>query len=76
MPIAQKKLEPLGVKVVEVSDDTALPFQDGQFDLILNQHESYVASEVKESFLQMEHFLHNKLAVLIALNLMSSLAHR
>ncbi|PGX14620.1 class I SAM-dependent methyltransferase [Bacillus sp. AFS033286] len=47
VPIAQKKLEPLGVKVVEVSDDTALPFQDGQFDLILNQHESYAASEVK-----------------------------
>ncbi|MCU5378496.1 class I SAM-dependent methyltransferase [Bacillus cereus] len=46
VPIAQKKLEPLGVIVVEVTDDTTLPFQDGQFDLIMNQHESYVASEV------------------------------
>ena len=46
VPIAQKKLEPLGITVVEVSDDTALPFQDGQFDLIINQHESYAASEV------------------------------
>lgn len=49
VPIARKKLEPLGVIVVEVTDDTALPFQDGQFDLIVNQHESYSASEVKRS---------------------------
>lgn len=47
VPIARKKLEPLGVAVVEVTDDTALPLQDGQFDLIINQHESYAASEVK-----------------------------
>ncbi|QIE37516.1 class I SAM-dependent methyltransferase [Bacillus tropicus] len=47
VPIARKKLEPLGVTVVEVTDDTVLPFQDEQFDLIINQHESYAASEVK-----------------------------
>ncbi len=47
VPIARKKLEPLGVTVIEVTDDTALPFQDGQFNLIINQHESYAASEVK-----------------------------
>ncbi|UYY91786.1 class I SAM-dependent methyltransferase [Bacillus cereus] len=47
VPIAQKKLEPLGVTVVEVINDTVLPFQDGQFDFIINQHESYAASEVK-----------------------------
>ncbi|MEH7460489.1 class I SAM-dependent methyltransferase [Bacillus sp. JJ1127] len=47
IPIAKNKLEPLGVKVVEVASDNALPFADKQFDLILNQHESYVASEVK-----------------------------
>lgn len=46
VPIAQKKLEPLGVIVVEVTDDTILPFQDSQFDLIINQHESYAAPEV------------------------------
>ncbi|MDT3496208.1 class I SAM-dependent methyltransferase [Bacillus toyonensis] len=46
VPIARKKLEPLGVIVVEVSDDDALPLQDAQFDLIMNQHESYAASEV------------------------------
>ncbi|MGE1127528.1 class I SAM-dependent methyltransferase [Bacillus wiedmannii] len=47
VPIARKKLEALGVTVIEVTDDTALPFQDGQFNLIINQHESYAASEVK-----------------------------
>ncbi|SME47987.1 Methyltransferase domain protein [Bacillus mobilis] len=46
VPIARKKLEPLGVTVVEVTDDTTLPFQDSQFDLIINQHESYAAPEV------------------------------
>lgn len=46
VPIARKKLEPLGVIVVEVKDDDALPLQDAQFDLIVNQHESYAASEV------------------------------
>lgn len=46
MPIARKKLEPLGVTVIEVTDDTALPFEDDQFDLIINQHESYATSEV------------------------------
>ncbi|QQN81514.1 class I SAM-dependent methyltransferase [Bacillus toyonensis] len=46
VPIARKKLEPLGVIVVEVKDDDALPLQDAQFDLIVKQHESYAASEV------------------------------
>ncbi|HDX9655942.1 TPA: methyltransferase domain-containing protein [Bacillus toyonensis] len=46
LPISRKKLEPLGVIVVEVKDDDALPLQDAQFDLIVNQHESYAASEV------------------------------
>lgn len=46
VPISRKKLEPLGVIVVEVKDDDALPLQDAQFDLIVNQHESYAASEV------------------------------
>ncbi|KFN04019.1 SAM-dependent methyltransferase [Bacillus clarus] len=47
IPIARKKLEPLGIKVVEVTDDAAFPFHAEQFDLIINQHESYSASEVK-----------------------------
>ncbi|MGE7938179.1 methyltransferase domain-containing protein [Bacillus paramycoides] len=47
IPIARKKLEPLGVQVLEVTDDSALPFHDYQFDFIINRHESYSASEVK-----------------------------
>lgn len=47
VPIAQKRLEPLGVKVVAIADDTYLPFHDHQFDLVLNKHESYSPKEVR-----------------------------
>ncbi|MCM3194634.1 class I SAM-dependent methyltransferase [Priestia megaterium] len=46
VPIAKKRLEPLGVTVVERAEDENLPFKDDTFDLILNQHESFCASEV------------------------------
>lgn len=46
VPIAQQRLEPLGVKVFEITDDTHLPFKDNEFDLIINRHESYVPTEV------------------------------
>ncbi|UVI30428.1 methyltransferase domain-containing protein [Paenibacillus spongiae] len=47
VPIARHRLEPLGVKVVQIEDDFDLPFDDDQFDLILNQHESYSPTEVR-----------------------------
>lgn len=47
LPIAKERLEPLGVKVVEVDNDECLPFADAQFDLILNKHESYAPFEVR-----------------------------
>ncbi|MDM5155368.1 methyltransferase domain-containing protein [Bacillus sp. DX1.1] len=47
VPTAKKKLEPLGVQVVEFANDHNLPFSNGQFDLILNQHESYSPEEVR-----------------------------
>jgi hypothetical protein len=47
VPIAKKRLEPLGVTVVERTEDENLPFKDDTFDTILNQHESFCASEVK-----------------------------
>ncbi|KEK22538.1 class I SAM-dependent methyltransferase [Bacillus gaemokensis] len=47
IPIAKKKLEPLGVKVVGFDSDHNLPFNNGKFDLILNQHESYSVTEIK-----------------------------
>ncbi|PKR84166.1 class I SAM-dependent methyltransferase [Heyndrickxia camelliae] len=46
VPIARNRLEPLGVKVVEVNDDNHLPFDNDQFDLIINRHESYSVSEL------------------------------
>jgi SAM-dependent methyltransferase len=44
--IAKKKLEPLGVKVVKISDDI-LPFENEFFNVIINRHESYLPEEVK-----------------------------
>ncbi|MBP1989693.1 class I SAM-dependent methyltransferase [Paenibacillus eucommiae] len=47
VPIARKRLEPLGVKVVQIDEDSHLPFEDNQFDLILNKHESYCPEEIR-----------------------------
>lgn len=45
IPVARKKLEPLGVKVVQIderySNNEVLPFKERMFDLIINRHESY-----------------------------------
>lgn len=47
IPIAEERLQPLGVKVFPVTDDSQLPFEDEEFDLILNRHESYEEQEVR-----------------------------
>jgi SAM-dependent methyltransferase len=44
--IARSRLEPIGVTVVEVKDDHALPFENNQFELIINKHESFSATEL------------------------------
>ena len=44
--VAQGRLEPLGVKVHEVVHDASLPFADNEFDLVINRHESYSATEL------------------------------
>jgi SAM-dependent methyltransferase len=46
VPIAKERLEPLGVRVVEIDSDKRIPFEDNQFDLVINRHESYCADEV------------------------------
>ncbi len=46
VPLARQRLEPLGVKVYAVDEDAHLPFSDGQFDLVINRHESYAPQEV------------------------------
>jgi SAM-dependent methyltransferase len=57
VPLARQRLEPLGVSVVAVGDDSSLPFPDGQFDLIINRHESYSASEVHRVLAPGGHFI-------------------
>src|SRR5256884_5726182 len=46
VPIARQRLEPLGVKVYEVSDHHRLPFAENEFDLVINRHEYYDPQEV------------------------------
>jgi SAM-dependent methyltransferase len=48
--VAQERLGPLGVKVVQIDErypnNEVLPFQDQMFDLIINRHESYHPPEL------------------------------
>ncbi len=46
IPIARKRLEPLGVKVFRVDNDENLPFDNESFELVINRHESYSEREV------------------------------
>ena len=58
LPVAARRLEPLGVEVVRVDavsdnvfqqiarDEPRLPFADESFHLVVNRHESFVAGEV------------------------------
>ncbi len=46
VPIAKERLTSLGVHVVQIEQDENLPFATGQFDLAINQHESYSAKEL------------------------------
>jgi len=44
--IAKNRLNPLGINVVKIEGDDNLPFKDGEFELIINRHESFSISEV------------------------------
>ena len=46
--LATQRLAPFGAKVLDVplTDDSALPFADGEFDLILNRHAGFNARDV------------------------------
>jgi len=46
VPVARKKLEPLGVKVVAVDESGKLPFKNDEFDLVLNRHSGFDRGEV------------------------------
>jgi len=43
LSVAKERLEPLGVTVLPVEDDEHLPFETGQFDLVVvNQSEQFL----------------------------------
>lgn len=46
--LAKKKLEPLGVRVVDFSNSTVrkLPFENEEFDLVLNRHDAFNITEL------------------------------
>lgn len=46
VPIAKACLGPLGVRVVDALAAAPLPFRDRSFDLVIDRHGSYLASEV------------------------------
>ncbi len=46
VPIARQNLELLGVNVIEICEGDSLPFSDGEFELVINQHEYYDPNEV------------------------------
>jgi SAM-dependent methyltransferase len=57
--VARQRLTPLGITVVDVSDDIAIPmpFQDQRFDLVINRHASYNPGEVLRILKPGCHFL-------------------
>jgi SAM-dependent methyltransferase len=46
VPIARRRLAPLGVDVIQTSEDGRLPFAAESFDLVLDRHEAFDAMEV------------------------------
>lgn len=46
VPVARKRLEPFGVKIVRTWGDDPLPFENNLFDLVINRHGSFIATEL------------------------------
>lgn len=57
VPVARKRLAPLGVELVQIKEDDQLPFMDESFEVILNKHESYDVTEVRRVLKQNAIFL-------------------
>lgn len=45
--LCKKKLEPLGIEVKQVFNDSELPFENNTFDMIINRHSSFDIKEIK-----------------------------
>ena len=46
LPVARRRLEPLGVQVFQGNTRSGMPFGDGAFDLVLNRHGGFKAAEM------------------------------
>ncbi len=46
VPVAKKRLEPIGLTVLAVESDTKLPFEDSFLDLVINRHGVYIPGDV------------------------------
>jgi SAM-dependent methyltransferase len=46
LPIARRRLEPLGVPVFQGNTRSGMPFDDASFDLVLNRHGGFRAAEM------------------------------
>lgn len=55
--IAKRRLEPLGVTVIEANETHTLPFKDNKFDLVLNRHSGINEKEVHRIMLSPGAFL-------------------
>lgn len=47
IPVARRRLKPIGVHVAEFNRDDSLPFESGRFELIINRHEAYSPTEIR-----------------------------
>lgn len=54
--VAKKKLESLGVKVLEIEEANELPFVDNEFDLVMNRHSAFRSSEIFRILKKVEPF--------------------
>jgi SAM-dependent methyltransferase len=46
LPVARRRLEPLGIPVFQANTQSGMPFEDGAFDLVLNRHGGFRAAEM------------------------------
>jgi len=73
--VARRNLEPHGVQVVSLPEDDSaaeLPFAAGEFDLVLNRHGYYVATELMRILTPGGHFLTKQIHGLWAWDLMAA----
>ncbi len=44
--LCKEKLEPMGIRVCVVTNYSDMPFEDGEFDIVINRHGTYDAKEI------------------------------